>query len=146
MVIQPSDVRKGWYLLAYLVGLRREPPTFGRFTIKEKFEYIGVFWGTILLGLTGALLWGQQFFSHFVTGRIFNIALIAHTYEAFLAIIHVGILHIVNVVFSPHVFPLSLATVTGQTPVREMAEAHREFVAQAAQELGIAPLPEGQHG
>jgi cytochrome b subunit of formate dehydrogenase len=137
MVIAPSELRKAGQLLAYLVGLRREPPSFGRFSVKEKFEYIGVFWGTTLLGVTGLLLWGQQFFSHYLSGRVLNIALIAHTYEAFLAIIHVGILHIINVVFSPHVFPLSLATITGATPVTELADAHGEFVQEAARDLGI---------
>jgi cytochrome b subunit of formate dehydrogenase len=142
MILWPTDLKKGYALLLYLVGLRPDPPTFGRFTIKEKFEYIGVFWGTTLLGLTGVLLWGVQFFSAYINGRIFSIALIAHTYEAFLAIIHVGILHIVNVIFAPNVFPLSPATITGFTPAAELAESHREFVAEAAQELGVA-LPEG---
>lgn len=138
MVIQPVEFLKAWHLLLYLIGRRRDPPTFGRFNIKEKFEYIGVFWGITLLGITGAVLWGEQFFSHYVTGRVLNIALIAHTYEAFLAVIHVGILHIVNVVFSPHVFPLSMATITGDTPLRELAEQHSDFVRVAAGDLGIA--------
>lgn len=146
MVVAPADLRKGWHQLLYLVGLRRAPPTFGRFSIKEKFEYIGVFWGTTLLGLTGILLWGEQFFSHYVGGRVFNVALIAHTYEAFLAIIHVGILHIVNVIFAPNVFPLSPATITGQTPVAELAETHADFVAEAARDLGLAPDPGAAHG
>ena len=146
MVIQPSELWKGRDLLLYLLGRRPDPPTFGRFNIKEKFEYIGVFWGTTLLGMTGALLWGQQFFSHYITGRVFNIALIAHTYEAFLAIIHVGILHIVNVVFSPHVFPLSMATITGETPVGELAEQHSEFVKAAAEDLGVTDQAGEVHG
>ena len=137
MMIRPSELWKGYHLLRYLVGLRRDPPTFGRFSIKEKFEYIGVFWGTTLLGITGAMLWGEQYLSQHITGRILNIALIAHTYEAFLAVIHVGILHIVNVVLSPHVFPLSRATITGETPLRELAEQHSEFVQKAARDLGV---------
>jgi cytochrome b subunit of formate dehydrogenase len=146
MFIQPSDLGKGYRLLLYLVGLNREPPTFGRFSIKEKFEYIGVFWGTILLGVTGVLLWGEQFFTHYVSGRVLNVALIAHTYEAFLAIIHVGILHIVNVIFAPNVFPLSPATITGTTPLRELAETHGEYVQQAARDLGISAAANGTHG
>jgi cytochrome b subunit of formate dehydrogenase len=146
MVIPPSDVRKAVQLLAYLLGLRHEPPTFGRFSVKEKFEYIGVFWGTTLLGITGVLLWGEQLFSAYITGRILNIALIAHTYEAFLAIIHVGILHIVNVIFTPHVFPLSLATITGVTPAAELADAHGEFLEEAARDLGVASGESPAHG
>lgn len=145
MLIRPSELPKATHLLLYLVGLRRDPPTFGRFSIKEKFEYIGVFWGTTLLGITGALLWGEQLFSHYVSGRVLNIALIAHTYEAFLAVIHVGILHIVNVIFSPHVFPLSRATITGNTPLAELADAHYDFVVEAARELGLAGESGGNH-
>lgn len=137
MLVRPTDLLKMNQLLLYLFGLRREPPTFGRFTIKEKFEYIGVFWGTVLLGVTGALLWGEQYFTQYINGRVLNIALIAHTYEAFLAIIHVGILHIVNVSLSPHVFPLSLATITGDTPASELAEQHSDFVEDVANELEL---------
>ena len=105
-----------------------------------------MFWGTILLGVTGVLLWGEQISSHFLPGRILNLALIAHTYEAFLAIIHVGILHIVNVVLSPTVFPLSLATITGHTPVKELAEGHEEQVLEVARDLGIAAEGSVGHG
>lgn len=144
MVIHPRELLKARDLLLYLVGRRSDPPTFGRFTIKEKFEYIGVFWGTTLLGITGVLLWGEQIFSRYFSGRILNIALIAHTYEAFLAVIHVGILHIVNVMFSPNVFPLSRATITGRTPTRELAEQHSEFVLEAARDLAVeASVSEG---
>lgn len=123
--------------LAFLCFLRKDHPRYGRFSVREKFEYLGVFWGTVLLGITGGLLWGEQLASHLFSGRVLNIALIAHTYEAFLAIIHVGILHLINVMFSPTVFPLSPATITGLTPPRELAEEHTDFVVQAAREVGI---------
>ena len=137
MLIRPSDLLKANQLMAYLLGMRKHPPTFGRFSIKEKFEYLGVGWGTMLLGVTGLMLWNAAFFTRFLDGRVFNIALIAHTYEAFLAVIHVYILHIVNVMFSPHVFPLSPATITGDTPLDELADQHSEFVEEAAADLGV---------
>ncbi|RJP40520.1 MAG: hypothetical protein C4547_02630 [Phycisphaerales bacterium] len=137
MWVTMDDARKALQLFAYLLGLSRQRPTFGRFNVKEKFEYIGVFWGTVLLGVTGLLLWGEQAASRFISGRIMNLAAIAHTYEAFLALIHVGILHIYNVILAPHVFPLSPATLSGRTPVEELADGHSDFVRQAAAELGI---------
>ena len=102
-----------------------------------------MFWGTALLGLTGVVLWGEQLVSHLVTGRVLNIALIAHTYEAFLALIHVGILHIVNVILQPNVFPLSLATITGDTPPAELAENHAELVNDVAESY-VEPLVAGE--
>lgn len=137
IALTPNDLRQAGYLLGYLVGMRRERPLFGRFTVNEKFEYFGVLWGTTLLGVTGLMLWGEQISSHFLSGRAFNLATIIHTYEAFLAVIHVGILHIYNVVLNPAVFPLSLATLTGQTPVTKLAEEHGQYVLDTAAALGL---------
>ncbi|KAB2948647.1 MAG: hypothetical protein HS102_14265 [Planctomycetia bacterium] len=138
-----DDLRKLRHLLAYLFFLRSDRPKFGRFALKEKFEYIGVFWGTMILGVTGMILWGEQTASHLMSGRVFNLAAIAHTYEAFLALVHVGILHTYNVMLSPHVFPLSPATITGTTPPGELIEGHAAFVEDAARELGLHPHEEG---
>jgi cytochrome b subunit of formate dehydrogenase len=145
MWISPDDVRKTFQLLGYMLFLRKDRPSFGRFSPTEKFEYLGVFWGTMLLGITGLLLWAEQISSHFLTGRAFNLATIAHTYEAFLAVIHVGILHIYNVIFSPKVFPLSMATVTGRTPVPKLVEEHGELIEDAARELRIPDEGGGAH-
>lgn len=130
-----EDGRKALQLLAYLCFLRNDRPTFGKFSVKEKFEYIGVFWGTVILGVSGLLLWGAELASHVVSGRLLNLALIAHTYEAYLAVIHVGILHTYAVMLSPQVFPLSPATLTGNTPVAELAENHSEFVRDIASQI-----------
>jgi cytochrome b subunit of formate dehydrogenase len=138
MWVNPVDLKQTLHLLAYLLHLRHDRPVFDRFNPKEKFEYFGVFWGTVLLGVTGALLWGEQLATRFFPGRLLNLALIAHTYEAFLAVIHVGILHIINVMLHPLVFPLSPATITGRTPTPVMAEEHTGQVLRAARELGLS--------
>lgn len=138
MVIQPSDFGRVGGLFAYLFGLRKDRPIFGRFSASEKFEYFGVLWGSTLLGITGLMLWGEQITSYFLGGRVFNIASIIHTYEAFLAIIHVGILHMFNVILAPAVFPLSPAVLSGRTPVGKLAEENGEFIIHAARDLGIS--------
>ncbi|MFH1746186.1 MAG: cytochrome b/b6 domain-containing protein [Planctomycetota bacterium] len=145
MFVGPRDLLKFGQLLGYLVFLRKEPPAFGRFSIDQKFEYLGVFWGTILLGVTGMLLWGEQISSRFIGGRVFNLAMIAHTYEAFLAVIHVGILHICHVAFTPNSFPFSRAMFTGETPVSALAEVHYNQVKEVAQDLGMAVPQEVSH-
>jgi formate dehydrogenase gamma subunit len=132
-----QDAKKLIHLMQYLLFLRPDRPTFGRFSLKEKFEYLGVFWGTLLLGLTGIVLWGETISTKWISGRLLNLAAIAHTYEAFLAVIHVGILHMYGVLFSPHVFPMSPAMITGNTPVGEMAELHSDQLKAVAAELGI---------
>ena len=140
-----TDMRQAGALLKYLVGMSKDRPRFGRFTVTEKFEYFGVMWGTTLLGITGLMLWFEQATSHLMGGWAFNIATIIHTYESFLALIHVGILHIYNVILAPTVFPLSLATLSGETPNSKLAEENAEFVIDVAHSLGI-PTEEPQHG
>jgi cytochrome b subunit of formate dehydrogenase len=144
MFVGPRDLLKANQLMAYLLFLRKKPPRFGRFSIDQKFEYLGVFWGTMLLGATGLILWFPEISSRYIDGRVFNLALIAHTYEAFLAVIHVGILHICNVMFAPQVFPFSPATLTGNTPVERLSEVHGDQVIEVARELGVAVPPEVQ--
>ena len=138
MWITSTDFKKTFQLLGHMLFLRKDRPSFGRFSPAEKFEYLGAFWGTMLLGITGLLLWGEQISSHLLSGRAFNLATIAHTYEAFLAVIHVGILHIYNVIFAPKVFPLSTATLDGETPLAKLVEEHGEMIEEVARDLGIS--------
>jgi cytochrome b subunit of formate dehydrogenase len=117
----------------------------GRFSLEEKFEYFGVFWGSMLLGLTGILMWANDWTSGFLGGRVLTIAALVHTFEAFLALLHVGIIHMISVIFSPVVFPVSPAMITGDTPPEEMAEGHAGMVEQAANKLKLAPSQEVGH-
>ncbi|MFO0840656.1 MAG: hypothetical protein U1D55_19270 [Phycisphaerae bacterium] len=145
IAITPTDLIKVNQQIKYLLGLSNERPMFGRFSATEKFEYFGVLWGTTLLGVTGLMLWAEQWATQYFSGRALNLATIAHTYEAYLAVIHVGILHIYNVLLAPAVFPLSKATLSGETPLDKLCEENGEFVLQTARDLGIA-VETPQHG
>jgi formate dehydrogenase subunit gamma len=122
--VGPSDLLQMSGLLFYLLGIRKTRPLAGRFNSEEKFEYVGVFYGTIVLGCTGLLMWFNAQATTHLPGRLLTIAVLIHTMEAFLALLHVGIVHMVGVIFSPGVFPVSPAMFTGETPVGELAEAH----------------------
>jgi cytochrome b subunit of formate dehydrogenase len=124
--------------MKYLLFMEKTRPDIGRFGIKEKFEYFGVFWGTVLLGLTGILMWGNAWFTKYVPGRILTIAVIIHTFEALLALLHVGVVHLIGVIFAPSVLPVSRAMFTGATPPDEMAEAHAGMLEETAGKLSLA--------
>ena len=57
MVPHPRDFVQLFQNIAYLLRLRREPPDFGRWTYWEKFDYWAVFWGMVIMGGTGFILW-----------------------------------------------------------------------------------------
>lgn len=128
MVMNLQDVKNLFHLLAYLLFLKKTRPQSGRFTLEEKFEYFGVFWGTFLLGVTGILLWANAWTTQYFTGRVLTIATVVHTFEAYLAFLHVGVIHMIGVIFSPAVFPVSPAMFTGNTPPEELAETHGEML------------------
>jgi formate dehydrogenase gamma subunit len=142
LCMNPRDLREMMALLAFLVGIRRTRPEGHRFTAEEKFEYFGVFWGTMLLGLTGFLMWFNGYVSRYLPGRVITASNLVHSFEAFLALLHVGILHVASVIFSPVVFPISPAMFTGDTPPGEMAESHSAMLADRDErdELPNAPV------
>jgi formate dehydrogenase subunit gamma len=131
MWIGPSDLMEMNALMLYLLRLRKTRPAGGRFNAEEKFEYVGVFWGVVVLGSTGTLMWFNAWTTQHLPGRILTIAILIHTMEAFLALLHVGIVHMVGVIFSPEVFPVSPAMFTGATPIGELAEAHTAMLMDA---------------
>jgi formate dehydrogenase gamma subunit len=135
MVTNPQDIRQLFQQLGYLLFLKPTRPPLGRFSLKEKFEYFGVFWGSALLGVTGILMWANPWTTKYLTGRVLTVALLVHGFEAFLALLHVGVIHMIGVIFSPVVFPLSRAMFSGGTPVEELAEAHAGYVDEAAARL-----------
>lgn len=142
MVMKPADLREMGHLMAWLLFLRKDRPDGGRFTAEEKFEYFGVFWGVMLLGTTGLVMWFNAWASRYLPGRVLTIFNLVHSFEAFLALLHVGILHMAAVIFSPAVFPISPAMFTGNTPANELAESHSEMVNSVAKAVGV----EVRHG
>ncbi|MBN1343784.1 MAG: cytochrome b/b6 domain-containing protein [Phycisphaerae bacterium] len=145
MVMRWPDVKDLFHLIGFLLGIRKSRPEGGRFSLEEKFEYFGVFWGVMLLGFTGLLMWHNSWTTRYLTGRVLTVASLIHTFEAFLALLHVGIVHMVSVIFSPAVFPVSPAMLTGTTPAEELAEGHSAMLTEAADKLQAAAAGEASH-
>ncbi len=145
MVMNAGDLRQLYHLVKYLLFLEDKRPDAERFSLEEKFEYFGVFWGTVLLGVTGVLMWGNAWFTQYIPGRLLTVAVVVHTFEAFLALLHVGVIHLIGVIFSPAVLPMSPAMFTGITPPDEMADAHAGMLERVARELGVTPTGGPSH-
>ncbi|MGE5611431.1 MAG: cytochrome b/b6 domain-containing protein [Bacillota bacterium] len=135
MLVRPTDSLEMLDLLLYVLFLKKKRPAGARFNPEEKFEYIGVFWGTFVLATTGILMWANAWTSRHMAGRILTIAMLVHTFEAFLALLHVGIVHMATVILSPGVFPISPAMFNGQTPPEELVEGHGGMLAKVEAEL-----------
>ena len=113
----------------YVFFLSPHRPKYGRFSWKEKLEYLGIFWGVPLVGLTGILLWAESLSSHVIPGWLLNVAYLIHTYESFLAMAHIALIHMPGVIGRPGMSPLSSMVLNGKISPRVLAEEHGGEVA-----------------
>ena len=108
----------------YVFFLSPHRPNYDRFSWKEKLEYLGLFWGIPLLGVTGLLLWAENWSSRVLPGWALNVAYLAHTYESLLAVAHITLVHIPGVLGRPGLSPLSSMVLNGKIAPRVLAEEH----------------------
>jgi len=103
---------------------RGPKPRFDRFTYWEKFDYIAVFWGVAVIGLSGLVLWFPAFFTHLLPGWSINLAQLIHSDEALLAAGFIFVFHFFNSHFRPDKFPLDPVMFSGRVTEEEMRHEH----------------------
>jgi cytochrome b subunit of formate dehydrogenase/ssDNA-binding Zn-finger/Zn-ribbon topoisomerase 1 len=101
-------------------------PRFDRWTYWEKFDFIAVFWGMFAIGFTGLMLWFPEFFSAFLPGWAFNVAIIVHSDEALLASGFIFTVHFFNTHLRPEKFPMDMVIFNGVLRGYEMEEERPE--------------------
>ncbi|HET7730775.1 MAG TPA: cytochrome b/b6 domain-containing protein [Usitatibacter sp.] len=99
-------------------------PVFDRWTYWEKFDYWAPFWGVTIIGVSGFMMWFPSLTAAYLPGWVFNVAMIAHGEEAFLAAVFLFTVHFFNNHFRPDKFPLDVVMFTGSMPVEEFASEH----------------------
>lgn len=110
--------------LKYLAGKSDAKPLFGRFSYIEKMEYWAVVWGTVIMGLTGVILWFENFFLKYVTNTGMDIASTIHYYEAILASLAIVVWHFYFIFLNPDVYPMNKAWLKGYLSREEMEKEH----------------------
>jgi cytochrome b subunit of formate dehydrogenase len=132
----------------------------GRFNFREKSEYLGMIWGTIVMTVTGFILWFKTEWLMYFPMWTYDVARAIHFYEAILATLTIIVWHLYSVVWNPEVYPMSWAWITGDLTEHEMKLEHglelekikarergepKEFGEAAVAGGGrVYPLPEGK--
>jgi thiosulfate reductase cytochrome b subunit len=120
LVPQPKDLVDLYHHVRWF--LRRAPkPAFDRYTYWEKFDYWAVFWGMLIIGGSGLILWFPENFARFLPGWVFNVALLVHGEEALLAVAFIVTIHFFNSHMRPRKFPMDMVMFTGAVPEDEYA-------------------------
>jgi cytochrome b subunit of formate dehydrogenase len=97
-------------------------PQYGRWTYWEKFDYFAVFWGVLVIGSTGLMLWFPEFFTRFIPGSFLNVATIIHSDEALLAVGFIFTVHFFNTHLRPEKFPMDIVVFTGRMDLEEFKQ------------------------
>jgi len=118
------DITDPWKMLKYNLGLSATKPAFGRFCYIEKAEYWAMAWGTLLMTITGLILWFENISMGYFTKLGFDISRTIHFYEAVLATLAIIVWHFYFVIFNPDVYPMNLSWLTGRMSEQEMREEH----------------------
>ena len=106
------------------LGLCPEPPRYGRFNWKEKFDYFAVYWGMPIMVVSGLVLWFPVYFGNRLTDLAIAAAYIAHSDEALLAFLAILMWHLYNTHFDPDHFPMSSVWYSGVLTEEEKEREH----------------------
>ena len=110
--------------MLYLSGKKEEKPKFGRFSYIEKMEYWAVVWGTVIMGLTGFILWFKDYLFKYISNTGMDIATAIHYYEAILASLAILVWHFYFIFLNPDVAPMNKAWLSGLLTKEEMENEH----------------------
>ena len=102
-------------------------PQFDRWTYWERFDYLAVFWGVALIGVSGLILWFPRFVTLFLPGWAINIAQVIHSDEALLAAGFIFTFHFFNTHFRIEKFPMDTVIFSGRISHTEMLHERKRW-------------------
>lgn len=124
MLVRGKDFADVLGNFRYYLGVSKEKPKIARFGYAEKAEYWAVVWGTIIMGLTGLMIWFKLGVFGFLPRWTIDIALAIHFYEAVLATLAIIVWHFYQVIFDPDVYPVNFAFLDGRVSEEHFREEH----------------------
>ena len=127
LMFNKQDVLDFINTVKWFIGLGPRPK-YGRWTYWEKFDYMAVFWGVAVIGLSGLILWFPEVFTVIFPGWVINVAQIIHSDEALLAVGFIFTIHFFNTHLRPEAFPMDTVIFTGHVALEEFkADRPREY-------------------
>lgn len=132
-----NDILHVYEDVLYYLGLRKHKAYYGRYSYAEKAEYLALVWGTIVMGLTGFMMWNPLSTLRILPGEAVPAAKAAHGGEAILAVLAIIIWHFYHV----HIKNFNKSMFTGRLSHEEMEHEHPAELAHINSENQPAPIP-----
>jgi cytochrome b subunit of formate dehydrogenase len=118
MLPRPRDLKDCLGMFRWFLRGGKKP-RFERWTYWEKFDYAAEVGGSMIIGVSGLMLWFPVYFSQYLPGWIFNVATIVHGFEALLAVGFIFTIHFFNAHLRLEKFPVDDVMFTGRLPEEE---------------------------
>jgi cytochrome b subunit of formate dehydrogenase/mono/diheme cytochrome c family protein len=118
--------------ISYYLGIRKKKAYYGRFSYVEKAEYLALVWGTVLMGITGFMMWNPIASARWLPGEAIPAAKAAHGGEAILAVLAILIWHVYHV----HIKLFNKSMFTGKLSEAEMVHEHPSELEEIKQSSG----------
>ena len=113
----------------------KQQPKYEIFNFGEKFEFWALIWGTIIMVISGLILWFPKALPVSWPSWAISLARTVHYYEALLATLAIIVWHGFNTIFHPDEYPMSTSWLTGYI---SEAEAKHHFEDKAIKKMRIS--------
>lgn len=127
MLPQFKDATDLVQVFSYNLGLTKTEPRFAKFNYAEKVEYWAFLWGTLVMTVSGFLLWFNNFTLRYFPKWVSDAATAVHYYEALLATFSILLWHFYMVIFDPLVYPMDTAWFNGKVPADHYRHSRPEY-------------------
>ncbi len=128
------DVREMLDNMRYYLGRREKPPAAGKYDYPAKIEYWSLVWGTVIMGLTGIILWFPMWATSFLPFWSVKVSEVIHLFEAWLATLAILLFHFFYVFGHPEVYPLNLSMFHGRMTNEEVKRHHAGWLEEEGRE------------
>jgi len=138
MMPRPHDISDFFRTMFYYLGITNERPRYHVFNYIEKAEYWALWWGTVLMALTGFILWFSRMLPADTPTWVLDVSRTIHFYEAVLACLSIAVWHFFFVIWHPAEYPISLLSITGRIDDHEAKERFIDEAIEAQTEMNTA--------
>jgi predicted CXXCH cytochrome family protein len=120
-----GDFSLAYQNIMYNLHLRKKHPEFDYYDYTAKVEYWALIWGTMVMALTGIILWFPTLVGNWAPLWFIKVSEIVHFYEAILATLAIVVWHWFFVIFRPQEYPLNFTTIDGKMTLTHFRDEHR---------------------
>jgi len=127
-----QDFKDIFSAAAFYMWRRKERVKFGRYDYMQKAEYWALVWGTLVMIMTGLILWFPAESVRLFPSWIVPAAQTIHYYEAWLATLAIVVWHFFFVIFHPEEYPMSWTWITGRMSEEAAKKHHGRWYEEVA--------------